>query len=84
VASGLNIEFFCLTGMILVFGLGLDYIIYSTETHGNKLELLAITLSFLTTAISFGALTFSSFIPIHTLGLAIFSGISAAFLFTIF
>ncbi|MBR0032181.1 MAG: MMPL family transporter [Treponema sp.] len=84
VSSGLNIEFFCLTGMILVFGLGLDYIIYSTETHGNKLELLAITLSFLTTAISFGALTFSTFIPIHTLGLAIFSGIATAFLFTIF
>ena len=84
VASGLTIEFFCLTGMILVFGLGLDYIIYSTETHGNRLELFAITLSFLTTAISFGALTFSSFIPIHTLGLAIFSGIVTAFLFTIF
>ena len=84
VASGLNIEFFCLTGMILVFGLGLDYIIYSTETHGNRLELFAITLSFLTTAISFGALMFSSFIPIHTLGLAIFSGIVTAFVFTIF
>ena len=82
ILAGMNIEFFCIVGMILVFGLGLDYVIYRLENKDSKLESMAIVLSFLTTAISFGALTFSTFIPIHTLGLSIFSGIVAAFVFT--
>ena len=34
----INIEFFSVTGLILVFGLGLDYIIYmmENENHGEK------------------------------------------------
>lgn len=82
VLAGKNIEFFCITGMILVFGLGLDYVIYRMENKESKLEAFAIFLSFLTTAISFGALTFSTFIPINTLGLSIFAGIVSAFVFT--
>lgn len=83
VLSGLKIEFFCITGVILVFGLGLDYIIYAIQNKGNKTETFAIALSFLTTAISFGALALSSFIPIHILGLSIFSGLVTAFFCTI-
>lgn len=79
VLSDLPIEFFCITGVILVFGLGLDYVIYKRQNKGSKLEGFAITLSFLTTAISFGAIAFSTFVPIHVLGLSIFSGIIAAF-----
>lgn len=75
----LKIEFFCITGIILVFGLGLDYIIYRLENKGNKLETFAIVLSFVTTAVSFGALALSSFVPVHVLGLAIFSGLTTAF-----
>lgn len=79
--TGLKIEFFCLTGIILVFGLGLDYIIYKLENKNNPLETFAIVLSFVTTAIGFGALALSSFVPVHVLGLAIFSGLAAAFVF---
>ncbi len=79
---GLPIEFFCITGVILVFGLGLDYVIYKRQNKGNKLEGFAITLSFLTTAISFGAIILSSFVPVHVLGLSIFSGILAAYICT--
>ena len=43
----------------------------------------AITLSFLTTAISFGSLALSSFVPVHVLGLSILTGLSAAFICTI-
>lgn len=78
--SGIPMEFFSITGLILVFGLGLDYIIYSVENKSSKLERYAIVLSFITTAISFGALAFSSFVPVHTLGLSIFIGLTAAFL----
>lgn len=81
--SGIRIEFFCATGMILVFGLGLDYIIYSTEHVKNNGETFAIMLSFVTTAVSFGALAFSSFVPVHVIGLSIFTGLTTAFLCTV-
>lgn len=92
---GQPIEFFGLTGMILVFGLGLDYIIYMMENIKRekkgliqneipKLEPFAIFLSFLTTALSFGALAFSTFVPVHTMGLTIFLGLIGAFVCTLF
>ena len=49
-----------------------------------KLEPFAIALSFLTTAISFGALALSSFVPVHMLGLSIFLGLTTAFFCTMF
>jgi predicted exporter len=89
-ANKINLEFFSITGMILVFGLGLDYVIYMIENDkrhdesGNsRLEPFAILLSFLTTAVSFGALALSSFVPVHMLGLSIFLGLTTAFLCTI-
>lgn len=94
-AFGIHIEFFSVTGMILVFGLGLDYIIYMIENEkrekdnddtneNSMLEPFAITLSFVTTAVSFGALALSQFIPVHMIGLAIFIGLSTAFCSTFF
>ncbi|MCR5125508.1 MAG: hypothetical protein K6B43_09975 [Treponema sp.] len=83
ILSGQKIEFFCVTGMILVFGLGLDYIIYKMENKESKAEAFAIAVSFMTTAISFGALILSTFVPVHRLGLSIFSGLVTAFICTI-
>ena len=87
---GIALEFFSITGMILVFGLGLDYVIYMVEnekrsdtTVNARLEPFAILLSFLTTAVSFGALALSSFVPVHMLGLSIFLGLTTAFLCTV-
>ncbi|MBP5465400.1 MAG: hypothetical protein J6Y13_09550, partial [Treponema sp.] len=85
-ASGQSIDFFCTAGMLLVFGRGLDYIIYMQEqdrsSHGDgneQTEAAAVALSFITTELSFGALAFSSFVPVHIIGLAISSGLFAAF-----
>lgn len=82
-----NLEFFSVTGMILVLGLGLDYIIYTIESERSrekkiedKLESFAILLSFVTTELSFGILALSSFKPVHFLGLSIFTGLAAAFI----
>jgi predicted exporter len=90
-ACGIHLEFFSITGMILVFGLGLDYVIYMIEndrhrelSENSKLEPFAILLSFLTTAVSFGALALSSFVPVHMLGLSIFLGLTTAFVCTLF
>lgn len=70
--------FFCVTGIILVFGLGLDYIIYTVESGGDKVNSLAVLLSFATTALSFGAIALSSFMPVHIFGAVVFSGLMAA------
>jgi len=81
----IKLEFFSVTGLILVFGLGLDYIIYMMENEKPKsdenktLEPFAIMLSFITTIISFGALALSSFVPVHLMGLSIFLGLATAY-----
>jgi len=43
---------------------------------------LAVLLAFLTTLLSFGALGFSSFVPVHIFGLTVSGGLSAAFIST--
>jgi predicted exporter len=74
---------FSMTGLILVCGLGLDYMFYMQEdprSPGRPLTVLAVFLSFATTALSFGALSLSSFTPVHIFGLTVFAGLSAAFI----
>ena len=86
----IHLEFFSIVGMILVLGLGLDYIIYMMENEKRKgtedaiLEPFAIMLSFVTTVISFGALSLSSFKPVHLIGLSIFIGLITAYLSSVF
>ncbi len=77
---GLEIDFFYAVGMVLVVGLGLDYIVFACE-EGRGSSLKAILMSFITTELSFGTLLFSSFKPVHIFGLSVFVGILAAFLF---
>lgn len=83
---GTHLEFFSITGMILVLGLGMDYIIYTTESEkrsgddeAERLESFAVFLSFFTTVVSFGALAASSFMPVHLMGLAITCGLVTAY-----
>lgn len=78
-AFDVPLGFFSVTGIILIFGLGMDYIIYSAESR-ESLNGFAILLSFLTTAISFGALAFSSFMPVKMFGLTVFAGLVASFI----
>ena len=92
----INLEFFSVTGLILVFGLGLDYIIYMMENEKKKNEVAASTdstsvlepfatlVSFVTTIISFGALALSSFKPVHLIGLSIFIGLATAYVSSFF
>jgi len=76
--------FFSVAALVLVFGLGLDYIFYMTGTQrgeGKPLTALAVVLSFLTTLLSFGALAFSGFMPVHIFGLTVSAGLGTAFIF---
>ena len=81
--SGITLGFFSIAALILVFGLGLDYIVYMIGARygGNKnLSSLAVLLSFLTTLLSFGALVFSGFVPVHIFALTVSAGLIAAFI----
>jgi predicted exporter len=88
VLSCLNIPlgFFSIVGLVLVFGLGLDFIFYNCEAENRRenkeLTALAILLTFVTTALSFGALALSSFAPVHIFGITVFSGLCAAYIFS--
>ena len=85
--AGINMEFFSVTGLILVFGLGLDYIIYMMENEKKTntiLEPFATMVSFVTTIVSFGALALSSFKPVHLIGLSIFIGLATAYISSFF
>lgn len=77
-AFGMRIDFFFAVGMLLVMGLGLDYMVFAGNSE--KKPMLAITLSYVTTALSFGTLAFSSFRPVHIFGVTVFIGITAAFI----
>jgi predicted exporter len=76
--------FFSAAALVLVFGLGLDYIFYMIEKKNQetkKLTSLAVVLSFVTTLLSFGALALSSFVPTYIFGITVSAGLSAAFVF---
>jgi predicted exporter len=82
-ANNIPFSFFPAAAMVLVFGLGLDYIFYMREgvrSYGHSLTSLAVLLSFTTTALSFGALALSTFTPVHVFGLTVFAGLTAAFI----
>jgi len=78
------LSFFSVAALVLVFGLGLDYIFYmigKKQGEEKPLTSLAVVLSFLTTLLSFGALVLSSFTPTHIFGLTVSAGLGAAFIF---
>lgn len=88
----IHLEFFSIVGVILVMGLGMDYIIYMIENERKSqaveetqiLEPFGILLSFITTSISFGALALSKFMPVHYIGLSIFIGLMTAYFASFF
>jgi len=75
---GRGMDFFFSVGLLVVIGLGLDYMVFALG--GKKRPTLAISLSFMTTALSFGTLAFSSFAPVSIFGSTVLIGISAAYL----
>jgi predicted exporter len=81
-ATDTALGFFPVVGLLLVFGLGLDYMFYRIDggAAGKSLTCFAIVLSYITTALSFGALVLSTFVPIHVFGLTVFAGLSSAFI----
>jgi predicted exporter len=93
-ARAVPLGFFSVTALVMLFGLGMDYIIYikgkktgnsagaegQSFHSGMKLTRLGVFLSFVTTALSFGALALSSFAPVQIFGMTVFAGLLAAFI----
>ena len=75
--AGESLDFFFAVGLVMIIGLGLDYIVFASSQNGSR---KAITLSFITTELSFGTLIFSSFKPVHTFGFTVFTGILIAYI----
>jgi len=80
-ANRIPLGFFSAAALVLVFGLGLDYVFYVIgRKREGGLALLGVVLSFLTTLLSFGALVLSSFMPVHIFGLVVSAGLGTAFI----
>lgn len=81
-----SVGFFTVSSLVLVLGLGLDYVVFvvdaknTADEQWNKSR-LALWLSFLTTLVSFGTLALSSFAPTRLFGLSTSVGLLLAFVF---
>ncbi len=73
--SGVAITIFHVFGLFLILGLGMDYSIFITDAKANNIcSPVAIFLSAITSALSFGLLTFSSIPMIQAFGVTILLG----------
>ena len=72
---------FTLVGFILVLGIGIDYTIFYREADKAMIStMLAIFLSMASTVLTFGLLSFSNIMAIHSFGVTVMIGIIIAFL----
>ena len=77
---GKSISVFNILAQLLVLGIGMDFGIFLQESRSSAATRLAITLSAMTTILSFGLLAFSQTEVLHTFGLTLVLGISLTWL----
>ncbi len=81
---GLPVNLFSTLALLLVLGIGIDYVIFLQEgAGGGHGPLLAVMLSAATTLLSFGLLGFSQTPFLRSLGLTLLLGIGCAFVFAL-
>lgn len=80
VLTGSSLNLFNLLGLILILGIGIDYTLFFSEQKQSYSTLLAITLSAMTTLLSFGLLALSQTHAIHSFGITVLTGIFVAWL----
>ena len=67
--------------LILVLGIGIDFTLFLAEASGDlQSTMFAISLSALTTMLSFGLLSLSSTYAVHSFGITVLLGIAIAYL----
>jgi predicted exporter len=78
---GNSLNLFNFLAMILVLGIGIDFTLFLAEARGDRrITMFAITLSALTTMLSFGLLSLSSTFAVHSFGITVLIGIACAYL----
>ena len=79
---GRNPNLFCLLGMVLVLGMGIDYGIFLQDRRGgnHRIGLLSASLAACTSLLSFGLLAFSRTPAMQTFGLSMLLGIGFSWL----
>ena len=76
-----SVNIFSVFALILSIGISIDYCIFFSKSKAKKeVTFLSIFLAMITTALSFGTLSFSRFIPVKSFGLFLFIGILVTFL----
>jgi len=79
--AGETLNLFNFLAMILVLGIGIDFTLFIAEAQGELTStMFAITLSALTTMLSFGLLSLSSTYAVHSFGMTVLIGIGCAYL----
>lgn len=80
--SGVPVNLFVIVGLILIPGMGTDYLILLFESgkRGNRV-MLSISMSFLTTVLAFGMLSFTSIASLF--GMTVSLGIAWTYLITL-
>ncbi len=78
---GVPLNVFVVVALILILGLGRDYMVFLREGGGrDRSPALAVSMSALTTMLSFGLLALSRIPALHAFGLAVLVGILASYL----
>ncbi|OHV10549.1 MMPL family transporter [Kushneria phosphatilytica] len=80
--TGVPLNLFHQLALLLVLGIGLDAGIFSAEHPGDRHVWLAITLSTVSSLLTFGLLAFSATPVLHYIGLTALIGLSAVWLLT--
>lgn len=86
VLTGVPLNLFNLLALMLILGIGIDYTLFFAEQNKQadnshkESTLLAISLSALTTILSFGLLALSETQAIHSFGITVLTGIIIAWL----
>jgi predicted exporter len=79
--AGETLNLFNFLALILVLGIGIDFTLFVAEARDELAgTMFAITLSALTTMLSFGLLSLSSTYAVHSFGLTVLIGIACAYL----
>lgn len=78
---GIPLQIFSLFALILVLGIGIDYIVFFYRHNRQAVDVsFAVTIAMVTTVLSLGILVLSRTAAISNFGLVLFLGITAAYL----
>lgn len=75
-SMGLHVSLFSILALLLILGMGLDYVIFLKESKCPEQVMLALIMSSLTTILAFGLLAFSQVAVLQSFGFMVGTGIA--------